>query len=168
VPFKRFEVVQERRLQLFSLYRPKFACPSRRPCISKENAAAFCLDAQILGRVADIRAGDGSGRFNPGSREEVRSMKKYMAVYSCFGGSEICVFADTKEKARKMALEHFISKVEEELTVSEVKGRTERCDICQHTYTPSDVIERDGERLCVYCYDDKFGFQSLSPEDIPF
>jgi formylmethanofuran dehydrogenase subunit E len=76
--------------------------------------------------------------------------------------------ADTRDEARKMALEHFVRKLETDLEVLEVKARTERCDICQYTYTPSEVIERDGERLCVYCYDDKFGYQALSPDDIPF
>ena len=58
-------------------------------------------------------------------------MKKYVGMCSLFVSSDICVFADTKEDARKIALEHFNSLVEKQLTVCEAKARTERCDICQ-------------------------------------
>ena len=94
-------------------------------------------------------------------------MKKYMGVFTCNGVSDICVFADTKEEAGKIAREHFISMIKKELKVYEMKARTERCDICQYTYIPSEIIDRDGERLCMYCYDDKYD-PGLRPEDIPF
>jgi hypothetical protein len=68
---------------------------------------------------------------------------------SLFAVSEICVFADTKEEARKIALEHFMARVEKELTVCETKAKTERCDICQYTYIPSEIIDTDGERVYV-------------------
>ena len=80
-----------------------------------------------------------------------------------FGASDICVFADTKEEARNIALEHFIARVQKDL----MKAKTERCDICQYTYIPSEVIDRDGERLCMYCYEDKC-VGKLTPDDIPF
>jgi hypothetical protein len=95
-------------------------------------------------------------------------MKKYVGICGLFGGSDICVFADTVEEARKIARGHFISLVEKQLTVCEAKARTERCDICQYTYIPSEIIDTDGERLCRYCYDDKYGFGALTPDDIPF
>jgi hypothetical protein len=94
-------------------------------------------------------------------------MKQFMAIFSLCPG-DICVYAETRDEARKEALKCFSERVDSDLEVVEVKARTERCDICQYTYIPSDVIGRDGERLCVYCYDDKFGLQSLMPEDIPF
>lgn len=92
-------------------------------------------------------------------------MKKFMAMCGDF---ELCVYADTKEEARKVALSDFISRMEKDMKVCEMKAKTERCDICQFTYILSETMERDGERLCVYCYDDKFGFSELSPEDISF
>jgi hypothetical protein len=92
-------------------------------------------------------------------------MKQFMVWCGSF---QLCVFADTPEEARKTALAHFISELENSMEVSEVKARTARCDICQYTYIPSDVIEKDGERLCVYCYDDISNPRELMPEDIPF
>jgi predicted CXXCH cytochrome family protein len=95
-------------------------------------------------------------------------MKKYMGICSSFPGFEFCVFADSKEEALKLALDHFARKLEADMQVLEVKPRTERCDICQHTYTPSEIVKQNGEKLCVYCHQDKYGFIPLSPEDIPF
>jgi formylmethanofuran dehydrogenase subunit E len=92
-------------------------------------------------------------------------MKQFIAWCDSF---QVGVNADTLEEAKKMALSHFISELENSMEVSEVKARTERCDICQYTYIPSEIIDTDGERLCVYCYDDKYGFGALSPDDIPF
>ena len=92
-------------------------------------------------------------------------MKKFMVLFAEF---ELCVYADTKEEARKIALSDFISRMEKELKICEMKPKAERCDICQFTYIPSEIIERDGERICVYCYRDKFSVGELSPEDIPF
>ena len=66
-------------------------------------------------------------------------MKKYMGVFTCNSVSDICVFADTKEEAGKIAFEHFISMIKKELKVHEMKARTERCDICQYTYIPSGM-----------------------------
>ena len=61
-----------------------------------------------------------------------------------------------------------MARVEKELTVCEVKARTERCDICQYTYIPSEIIDTDGERLCMYFFVDKFGVVALYLYDIPF
>lgn len=94
-------------------------------------------------------------------------MEKYVGMCRLFGGSDICVFADTVEEARKSVLAHCISLVEKQLTVCEEKARTARCDICQYTYIPPDIIETDGKRLCRYCYEDRC-FGELTPDDIPF
>jgi formylmethanofuran dehydrogenase subunit E len=92
-----------------------------------------------------------------------------MAVFSpTFEDAEI--YADTPEQAREIALLRFISLVTDSLFVYEAKARTERCDICQQTYPPSEIKEIGGERLCTSCYWDKH--QSLDEniplEDIPF
>ncbi len=47
----------------------------------------------------------------------------------------------------------------------ETTPRTERCDICQRTYTLSEIVKRNGEQLCHYCEADKYPLQD---EDIPF
>ena len=43
--------------------------------------------------------------------------------------------------------------------------RTERCTICDRTYPPSEIVIRDGAKLCEQCDDDKY---PIKPEDIPF
>src|SRR5689334_2986309 len=43
--------------------------------------------------------------------------------------------------------------------------RTERCKVCDQTYPPSEIVIRDGEKLCEQCDDDKY---PIKPEDIPF
>ena len=47
----------------------------------------------------------------------------------------------------------------------EATPRTERCDICQRTYTLSEIVKRDGEQLCRSCNADKYPLQD---EDIPY
>lgn len=92
-------------------------------------------------------------------------MKKWMvSVHTMF----LCVFADTREEAREIALRTFIPQLENELKVVEVKGRTERCAICQYTYPPSEIVEMEGERLCLDCHWDKYDIAALNPADIPF
>jgi hypothetical protein len=92
-------------------------------------------------------------------------MKKFIVL---FRDLELDVYADTREEARRIALAGFISHLENELDVIEMKARTERCDICQYTYTPSEIVKREGEQLCVYCDRDKYSVEELRPEDIPF
>jgi uncharacterized protein (UPF0212 family) len=92
-------------------------------------------------------------------------MKKWMVSIHA---RLLCVYADTREEARKIVLRTFIPQLEEELKVVEVTARTERCAICQYTYTPSEIVEMEGERLCLDCLWDKYDIGSLNPADIPF
>lgn len=92
-------------------------------------------------------------------------MKAFLAV---FGAIEVSVYADTVEEARKNALGHLVLEIEKGMEVYEVEARTERCQICQYTYPPSGVIERDNQQLCDSCYRDKYDTGNISPEDIPF
>ena len=92
-----------------------------------------------------------------------------MAVFSpTFEDAEI--YAETPEEARQIAVLRFISLVTDTLFVYEAKARTELCDICQRTYTPSEIKEINGERLCTSCYWDKYQYnnEDILPEDIPF
>jgi hypothetical protein len=92
-------------------------------------------------------------------------MKKFSVF---FRELELDVYADTREEARRIALKGFISQLKNEMKVIEMQARTERCDICQYTYIPSEIVKRDGEQLCVYCDSDKYPVDELRPEDIPF
>jgi len=51
------------------------------------------------------------------------------------------------------------------LNIAGVKARTERCDICQYTWPPSEIVKRDSEQLCRSCDLDKY---QIRDEDIPF
>ena len=95
-------------------------------------------------------------------------MKKYSGVFRYFGGSEICVFAKTPEEARKIAIRHFIGKIEKELIVVEMKAKTERCDICQFTFAPGKIAKEGNEQLCSDCWFQKYGYEALMPDDIPY
>lgn len=95
-------------------------------------------------------------------------MKKF-AVY--FRGIEFFgVLAGTQEEARKKAISDLISYLENEMCVVEMKARTERCDNCDYTYLPKDIVPGDGEQLCVSCYAEKYEPEEpdLSDIDIPF
>ena len=78
------------------------------------------------------------------------------------------IYAETEQEAREKAVEHYISIVKERLVVYELKGRTERCGVCQYTYPPSEIIKRDGEQLCGSCHWDKYQYEDINLEDIPF
>ena len=43
--------------------------------------------------------------------------------------------------------------------------RTERCQVCDKTYPPSEIVKRGQEQLCLSCDLDKY---PLRDEDIPF
>jgi hypothetical protein len=93
-------------------------------------------------------------------------MKKlFMALFADY---ELRLYADTKEEARKSALSDFISRMEKEMKVCELKAKTERCVSCQKTYAPDEVSVVNGEQICVFCSWDKYGSDELSPEEIPF
>jgi hypothetical protein len=89
-------------------------------------------------------------------------MKKFMASFL------VEVYADTEKEARQIARRSIVLTGENELVLVEMKAETERCDICQLTYIPSEVVEIEGEQLCVYCRFDKYGIEDLRDEDIPF
>ncbi len=90
---------------------------------------------------------------------------KNFSVY--FRGIEFfSVLADTREEARKKALTQFCSFLKNELSVVEIKARTERCDNCDYTYFPKDILSRDGEQICVSCYANKFESDGLNLNDI--
>ncbi len=46
-------------------------------------------------------------------------------------------------------------------TVDYIAERTERCEVCNRTYSPEEIIQREREQLCVSCDLDKH------PEDYP-
>ncbi len=96
-------------------------------------------------------------------------MGKFMGIFGR-SGSEICVFAETRREAQKIALDHFIAKLEKELKIVELSARTERCDICQYTYPSSEIVRENDEKICGFCYFDKYQFeeQNLNDTDIPF
>ena len=40
-------------------------------------------------------------------------------------------------------------------TVEYIAERTERCEVCNQAYSPEEIIQREGEQLCVSCDLDK-------------
>ena len=71
------------------------------------------------------------------------------------------VEAETKAKAKKIVL----SLLARSMEIIEVQPRTERCDSCDRTFRPSEIVKRDNEQLCFSCDADKYPLQD---EDIPF
>ena len=55
------------------------------------------------------------------------------------------------------AFEKFLTRLEQE--------RTERCQVCDRTYPPDEIVKREGEQLCLTCDLDKY---PIRDEDIPY
>ncbi len=81
------------------------------------------------------------------------------------GDKYFAAYTETKEGATEQALAYFTAVLTDLVHGVEVKARTERCDICQHTYPPSAIVKRTGEQLCHSCDADKY---PIRDQDIPF